>query len=51
VTKFAEMVLSRQPSSTQADIDDKFSVALPVDHFQQSDVDGERENMTRLIEK
>lgn len=51
VTKFAEMVLRRQPGSSAADIADKFATLLPVSDFSQQDVDLEREEMRRLINR
>ncbi len=51
VTKFADMVLRRQPRSTAADIADKFATLLPVSDFSQQDVDLERIGMLSLIDK
>jgi hypothetical protein len=51
VTKFAEMVLRRQPASTAADIADKFATLLPVSDFSQQDVDLERVKMRNLIDR
>jgi hypothetical protein len=51
VTKFAEMVLSRQPSSTAADVASKFAAALPADAFSQRDVDAERLAMRERIDR
>jgi len=50
VTRFAELVLRTQPSSTDADIQSKFSNILRSDAFSQADVDGERKNMLTMIE-
>ena len=50
VTKFAELVLNTQPSSTDADIASKFGNILRSDAFSQVDVDGERKNMLAMIE-
>ena len=50
VTKFAELVLNTQPSSTDADIANKFGNLLRSDAFSQADVDGERKKMLAMIE-
>jgi hypothetical protein len=51
VTKFAEMVLRRQPSSTAADVASKFAALLPADAFSQRDVDEERFAMRARIDR
>lgn len=51
VTKFAEMVLRRAPSSTEADIASKFAALLPVTDFSQTDVDAERLAMRQRIDQ
>jgi hypothetical protein len=50
VTKFAELVLRRQPSSTDADVASKFAALLPADAFSQADVDAERVAMRKRID-
>ena len=50
VTKFAELVLRAQPTSTDVDIESKFGNILRSDAFSQADVDGERKNMLAMIE-
>lgn len=51
VAKFAEMVLRRWPRSSAGDIADKFATVLPVSDFSQLDVDLEREETRRLIDR
>jgi Ulp1 family protease len=51
VTKFAEMVLKRQPGSSSADIADKFATLLPASEFSQQDVDQERTKLRLLIDR
>ncbi|KAJ1433815.1 hypothetical protein B484DRAFT_6994 [Ochromonadaceae sp. CCMP2298] len=49
VYKFAEQVLLQTPPSTYKDIRSSFSQALPITHFDQGDVDKERDIMLDMI--
>jgi len=49
VTKFATEVLTKQPTSTAADIATKFVKILRSDAFSQTDVDMERERMLDML--
>jgi Ulp1 family protease len=51
VTKFAEMVLKRQPGSSSADIAHQFTTLLPASDFSQQDVDLERTKLRRLLDR
>ena len=51
VTKFAEMVIEKCPSSTKADIDEKLVTVMPPREFSQADVDSERGSMRSLLQR
>lgn len=51
VTRYAEMVLKRLPSSSASILQNKFLTELPSNEFSQSDVDKERVNLLKLIDR
>ncbi len=50
VIRFAEMILTKWPSSTLIDIEDSFRHKFAME-FNQSDIDQERENIRRLLDQ